>query len=284
MEEVKTQLREAIELPLTHEATFQKVGIRPPRGVLLYGPPGCSKTLMARALATEGHMNFLAVKGPELLSKWLGESERALAALFRRARLASPAIIFFDEVDAIASKRGSSGGGGGGERLLSQLLTELDGVQRGSGAESKERVVIVCATNRPDLLDGALMRPGRIDRMIYVGVPDERSRERILKIGLKGKSCADDIVFAELADEKVSGGLSGAELIAACRDAALRAMEEYEDAAEQQTGSPDDGPMMQEPVIRMEHLVTTLKEMERQITPDMLEFYASFQGKSLVRP
>ncbi len=191
MDEVKRQLREAIELPLTHEAMFQRLGIRPPRGVLLYGPPGCSKTLMARALATEGHMNFLAVKGPELLSKWLGESERALASLFRRARLASPSIIFFDEVDAIATKRGG-GSSGGGERLLSQLLTELDGIQSG-GDQKKHRVVVICATNRPDLLDGALMRPGRIDRMIYVGVPDMPSRLRILEIGLQGKSCEVDL-------------------------------------------------------------------------------------------
>jgi SpoVK/Ycf46/Vps4 family AAA+-type ATPase len=278
MDDVKTQLQEAIELPLTHAATFKKLGIRPPRGVLLYGPPGCSKTLMARALATEGQMNFLAVKGPELLSKWLGESERALASLFRRARLASPAVIFFDEVDAIASKRGG-GGSGGGERLLSQLLTELDGIQQGNVSEEGERVVIVCATNRPDLLDSALMRPGRIDRMIYVGVPDESSRERILRIGLEGKSCTDDIDFAQLVAQDVSGGLSGAELIAACRDAALKAMEEYEDILE--SGNDDEPNKM--PAIGMSHLVGTLKEMERQITPEMLDFYATFQGRSPVQ-
>lgn len=279
MDEVKTQLREAIELPLTHAAMFHKLGIRPPRGVLLYGPPGCSKTLMARALATEGHMNFLAVKGPELLSKWLGESERALAALFRRARLASPAVIFFDEVDAIASKRGG-GGSGGGERLLSQLLTELDGIHPWKDTPGEGgRVVIVCATNRPDLLDSALMRPGRIDRMIYVGVPDESSRERILRIGLRGKSCADDIDYSHLVKEDISGGLSGAELIAACRDAALKAMEEYEDALENDDGRDDK--QHGDPMIRMDHLVFALTEMERQITPEMLDFYASFHGKSI---
>jgi SpoVK/Ycf46/Vps4 family AAA+-type ATPase len=153
---------------------------------------------MARALATEGQMNFLAVKGPELLSKWLGESERALASLFRRARMASPSIIFFDEIDAIAAKRGSAGIASGGGRLLSQLLTELDGVNHtggvtiGSGEPKKRaRVVVVGATNRPDLLDSALMRPGRIDRKIYVGVPDKQSRYQIFKIGLEGKSCSD---------------------------------------------------------------------------------------------
>ena len=204
MDAVKSQLREAIELPLIHGMTFQKLGIRPPRGVLLFGPPGCSKTLMARAIATDGNMNFLAVKGPELLSKWLGESERALAALFRRARLASPAVIFFDEVDAIASKRGGSSSGGS-ERLLSQLLTELDGIQSdGDGSGEKGRVVIICATNRPDLLDGALMRPGRIDRMIYVGIPDESSRKRILEIGLNGKSCSDDVDVSALHNMFVS--------------------------------------------------------------------------------
>ncbi|CAJ1949538.1 unnamed protein product [Cylindrotheca closterium] len=267
MDKVKQELKEAIELPMTHGHLFKKLGINPPRGVLLYGPPGCSKTLMARALATEGNMNFLAVKGPELLSKWLGESERALAALFRRARLASPSVIFFDEVDAIATKR--DGGSSGGERLLSQLLTELDGIHSKQDDSQKRRVVIVCATNRPDLLDDALMRPGRMDRLIYVGLPDEASRSRILHISLKGKSCDDDIDIEQLADSKISGGLSGAEIVAACRNAALIALEENE----------KQGDLSLKPKITMRHLVETLESMDRQISPEMLEFYQSFQGK-----
>ena len=181
---------------------------------------------MARALATEGKMNFLAVKGPELLSKWLGESERALASLFRRARMASPSIVFFDEIDAIAATRGSGGIGTGGGRLLSQLLTELDGVNQtggvtlGSKGKKAPRVVVVAATNRPDLIDSALMRPGRIDRKILVGVPDRKSRARIFEIGLKDRACSDSIDIAKLSEEELSGGFSGAELIAICKDAA----------------------------------------------------------------
>ena len=230
------------------------------------------------------------MKGPELLSKWLGESERALASLFKRARLASPAVIFFDEVDSIASKRGGSSSGG--ERLLSQLLTELDGIRSTDDASNKGRVVIVCATNRPDLLDSALMRPGRIDRMIYVGVPDERSRFSILQLSLQGKSFADDIdvsyeitvyqprmqrsvaltsnlfKISRLAEDEISGGLSGAELVAACRDAALMALEEADDT-ESGLGIPR---------IAMHHLLQTLSSMERQISQEMIDFYDAFRG------
>eukprot|EP00554_Chaetoceros_debilis_P007105 CAMPEP_0194076560 /NCGR_PEP_ID=MMETSP0149-20130528/3340_1 /TAXON_ID=122233 /ORGANISM="Chaetoceros debilis, Strain MM31A-1" /LENGTH=1005 /DNA_ID=CAMNT_0038757339 /DNA_START=153 /DNA_END=3170 /DNA_ORIENTATION=- len=271
MTDVKRQLREAIELPLTHSHLFTALRIPPPRGVLLYGPPGCSKTLMARALATEGNMNFLAVKGPELLSKWLGESERALAALFRRARLASPCVIFFDEIDAIASKRGS-GESSGGERMLSQLLTELDGVTMAGGAKfgddgSKQpRVVVVGATNRPDILDSALTRPGRIDRMIYVGLPDEMTRKDILKLQLNGKACSPDIDISELAS--ACEGYSGAEIVSICRESALFAIEEFD-----QNESDVD------PFIRMEHVLRSIRGMKKQITSSMLAFYDSYGNK-----
>ncbi|KAJ1406879.1 P-loop containing nucleoside triphosphate hydrolase protein [Ochromonadaceae sp. CCMP2298] len=183
MQEVKQSLREVVEWPLLQPQLFAKAGISPPKGVLLYGPPGCSKTLMAKALATESSMNFLAVRGPELLSKWLGESEKAVQALFRRARAAAPTIIFFDEIDALAGKRGDVSSGVS-DRVLSQLLTELDGVH-GQGLGGAGHVVVVAATNRPDMLDPALVRPGRIDRKIYVPPPDAQSRAQILRMELR---------------------------------------------------------------------------------------------------
>lgn len=271
MASVKEQLREAIETPLTHKGMLDRLGIPAPRGILLYGPPGCSKTLMARALATEGQMNFLAVKGPELLSKWLGESERALAALFRRARIASPSIIFFDEIDAIAIKRGRSDSSTT-SRLLSQLLTELDGIMHAVTDGKNQRVVVVGATNRPDLLDPALTRPGRIDQMIYVGIPDLESRKQIFAISLRNRACSDDVDIQRLSSVEVSGGFSGAEIVALCRDAALLALEESDDLMSENR-----------PLIQMSHLLAAANEMKRQITPEMLEFYSSY-GRSISEP
>jgi len=271
MESVKSQLREAIELPLTQHELYQKLRIPPPRGILLYGPPGTGKTMIARALATEGKMNFLAVKGPELLSKWLGESERALASLFRRARMASPSIIFFDEIDAIAAKRGSSDSSSG-SRMLSQLLTELDGVVTTGNSEQdrkKQRVVVVGATNRPDLLDSALTRPGRIDRMVYVGLPDQPSREKVFEVALKGRSCDPNVDLTQLSDDDLSGGFSGAELVSICREAALLALDECIDNYINTSET--------NPSIKMNHLVAAVKSTKKQISPEMLGFYASFR-------
>jgi SpoVK/Ycf46/Vps4 family AAA+-type ATPase len=279
MDEVKRDLREAIEQPSTKSDLYAKLRLPSPRGILLYGPPGCSKTLMARALATEGHMNFLAVKGPELLSKWLGESERALASLFRRARMASPCIIFFDEMDAIAAKRGS-GDSASSSRLLSQLLTELDGVSAGGSSnkptktgKAAPRVVVVGATNRPDLLDTALTRPGRMDRMIYVGPPDQASREHIFTLGLKGRPCDDGLNVTSLAAQ--SQGFSGAEIIAICRDAALLALEEDE---EMQTSMNGGATAVSSPLITSVLVEKSIAGMNRQISRDMLDFYDNFRN------
>ncbi|CAM9530610.1 unnamed protein product [Laminaria digitata] len=255
MEGVKQSLREVVEWPLRHPEAFQRMGMSPPRGVLLYGPPGCSKTLMARALATESGMNFLAVKGPELLSKWLGESERAMQALFKRARAAAPTIIFFDEVDALACKRGGGGEGGAGatERVLTQLLTELDGIQ------PVKRLVVVAATNRPDVIDPALLRPGRLDRLVYVPPPDMPSRREILRLSLAKVPCAEDVDREELA--RHTEGFSGAEVVALCREASICALEADRSATQ----------------VRQAHLIEALGQMSPQITPSVLASYASFQ-------
>eukprot|EP00752_Nemacystus_decipiens_P010393 g9262.t1 len=256
MEGVKQSLREVVEWPLRHPEAFLRMGMSPPRGVLLYGPPGCSKTLMARALATESGMNFLAVKGPELLSKWLGESERAMQALFKRARAAAPTIIFFDEVDALACKRGGGGEGGAGatERVLTQLLTELDGIQ------PVKRLVVVAATNRPDVIDPALLRPGRLDRLVYVPPPDTASRLEILRLSLAKVPCGGDVDRELLA--RRTEGFSGAEVVALCRDASICALEEDRSATQ----------------VRQTHLLEALGQMRPQITPAVLASYASFQG------
>lgn len=216
--DLKLKLKQAIEWPITHPETFERLGIRPPRGVLMFGPPGCSKTMIAKALATESKVNFLSIKGPELFSMWVGESERAVRELFRKARQVAPSIIFFDEIDAIGGERSSEGGGSSvKERVLAQLLTEMDGVNL------LNNVTIVAATNRPDLIDKALMRPGRIDRIVYVKLPDAETRSEIFKIKLKKMPIADDVSIENLVDQ--TEGYSGAEIQAVCNEAALNSLE-----------------------------------------------------------
>lgn len=215
--ELKLQLKQAIEWPLTHPETFTRLGIAPPRGILMFGPPGCSKTMIAKALATESKVNFLSIKGPELFSMWVGESERAVRDLFRKARQVAPAIIFFDEIDAIGGER-SSGSSSVKERVLAQMLTEMDGVN------VLNNVTIVAATNRPDLIDKALMRPGRIDRIVYVKLPDETTRTEIFKIKLKNMPIGEDVVLTKLVEK--TDGYSGAEVQAVCQEAALKALED----------------------------------------------------------
>jgi AAA family ATPase len=270
-EDAKARLREAVEWPLAHPEAFVRMGIRPPKGVLLYGPPGCSKTMMARAMATEGRMNFVAVKGPELFSKYVGDSEKAVADVFSKARAAAPCIVFFDEFDALAPQRGGGGadeGGGGGSsvgtRVVSQLLQELDGVT------ALRQVVVVAATNRPDLIDRALLRPGRIDRALFVGPPDTAARGRIVDLQLERvpheaalQPGAAGGARAELA--RLLEGFSGAEIVGVFREAALRCAREAAAAG-------------LDAELRADHVRAAAAATPRAITPDMLAFYQRFAG------
>ncbi|MFP3286294.1 MAG: CDC48 family AAA ATPase [Acidilobus sp.] len=218
LENVKQELREVVEWPLKYPEVFQKMGIEPPKGILLYGPPGTGKTLLAKAVATESGANFIAIRGPEVLSKWVGESEKAVREVFRRAREVAPAVVFFDEIDSIAPVRGQSFDSGVTDRIVNQLLTEMDGIVPLSN------VVVLAATNRPDILDPALLRPGRFDRVIYVPPPDKEARKQILKIHTKKVPLANDVDLDRLAE--LTEGYTGADLAALVREAALLKLRE----------------------------------------------------------
>jgi transitional endoplasmic reticulum ATPase len=217
LEDVKQELRESIEWPMRYPHVFEKMGIQPPKGILLFGPPGTGKTLLAKAVATESGANFIAIRGPEILSKWVGESEKAIRQIFRRARMVAPAIVFFDEIDSIASIRGSDPSGVI-DRIVNQLLTELDGIQ------PLRRVTIIAATNRPDLLDPALLRPGRFDKLIYVPPPDFKARLEIFKVHTRKMPLSEDVNIEELA--KLADGYTGADIAAVCREATMIALRE----------------------------------------------------------
>ncbi len=256
LEEPKQQLREAVEWPLTHAEVFKRMGVQPARGVLMYGPPGCGKTLLARAVATESEANFISVKGPEILSKWVGESEKAIREIFRKARMAAPCIVFFDEVDAITPMRGSGiGDSHVTERVISQILTELDGIQK------LENVVIVAATNRPDILDPALLRPGRFDRLIMVPAPDYPARLEILRIKAKDMPLTKDVDLGEIA--RITENFAGSDVEALCREAAMLALRENIDANE----------------VSMKHFNEALTQVKRTITEDMMKYYKGWEEK-----
>lgn len=217
LENVKKLLKETVEWPLKHPESFIRLGIKPPKGILLYGPPGCGKTLMAKAVANESEANFILINAGELLSKWVGESEKHVRETFKRAKQVAPCIIFFDEIDAIATRRGRySGDSGVSEKVVSQILTEM------SGLEDLKDVVVIAATNRPDLIDRALLRPGRLDRQILIPTPDDASRLEILKIHTKNMPITEDVRIEELVPK--TNGYSGADIEALCREAALNAM------------------------------------------------------------
>jgi transitional endoplasmic reticulum ATPase len=221
LEDVKQDLIEAVEWPITHRKIFKKAGIRPISGVLLYGPPGCGKTLLAKAIANETKANLLTIKGPEVLSKWVGESEKTVRDMFKKARELSPTIIYFDEIEAISTTRGEMKGSPTHDTLITQLLTEMDGI------ESTEGIVIVASTNRPDLVDSAFLRPGRIDKALYVPAPDYEGRIKILKVHTKNMPIDDDISIKKLA--LITDGFSGADLENLCREAGMQAIREQKE-------------------------------------------------------
>ncbi len=214
LDDVKQKLIESVEWPVKHPDKFKRMGIEPPMGVLLYGPPGCGKTLLAKAVATESEMNFISIKGPEIFSKWVGESEKAIREIFRKGRMAAPVVIFIDEVDSLIPRRGAGYSASGVTgRVVSQLITEMDGL------ETLQKVVVIAATNRPDNLDLAMLRPGRFDRLIYVPSPDEDARLAIFKICTHGMPLADDVELTTLA--KDTKDYSGADIVALCREAGM---------------------------------------------------------------
>ena len=216
LKEVKDKLKEMVEWPLKYPDSFKKLGISAPRGILLYGLPGTGKTLLAKAVATESEANFISIKGPSIFSKWVGESEKAIRKIFSKARQVAPCILFIDEIDAVAPKRGSSGDSGVGDRVVNQILAELDGI------ESLEGVTIIAATNRPDMIDSALLRPGRIDSLVYVPVPDKEARKEIFKVHTRNMPLAKDVDLDWLADK--TENYVGSDIESVCREAALVAL------------------------------------------------------------
>ncbi len=223
LESVKNNLKEFVEWPLKHPESFKRIGIKPPKGILLYGPPGCGKTLLAKAVATESEANFISIKGPEVLSKWVGESERGIREIFRKARQVAPSIIFFDEIDSLASARGRNSGTNVTERVVNQILTEMDGL------ENLSEVTVIAATNRPDLVDPALLRPGRFDSMVLVPPPDIKSREKIIEVHTKGMSLKGVNIKTMAAQTE---GYSGADLEAIVREAGMNALRKNKKAKE----------------------------------------------------
>ena len=216
LEGVKQSLKEAVEWPLKNPEMFKRLGISPPKGILLYGPPGCGKTLLARAVATESEANFISIRGPEIFSKWVGESEKAIREIFRKARMAAPSIIFFDEFDALVPSRGAGGDSRVTERVISQLLTEIDGLL------TLQNVLVIAATNRPDIIDPAVLRPGRFDRRVYVPAPTEEARLKILEIKTKDMPLDDSVSITDLARRMVD--YSGADIESVAREAAIHAL------------------------------------------------------------
>jgi len=249
LDDPKQKVKEAVEWPLSSPEKFDRMGIEPPKGVLLYGPPGTGKTLMAKAVANETNANFISVRGPQLLSKWVGESEKAIRQTFRKARQVAPTVIFFDELDSLAPSRGNEVGNNVSERVVNQLLTELDGL------EEMGNVMVIGATNRPDMIDPALLRSGRFDRLVFIGEPEQEGREQILKIHTQNSPLAPDVSLREIAE--ITDGYVGSDLESIAREAAMVALRE-DDGAEE---------------VEMRHFRQAMENVRPTITDDIMDYY-----------
>jgi len=247
LDDVKAELKEAVEWPLKYAKLFEHMNAEPPKGVLLYGPPGTGKTMLAKAVATESESNFISIKGPEFLSKWVGESEKAVRETFRKARQAAPCVIFMDEIDSIAPTRGGDSDSHVTERVISQLLTELDGL------EALHNVVVIAATNRPDIIDPALLRPGRFDRLIQVGAPDLETRKAILEVHFRRKPLADDVDLKDIALR--TDGYTGADLAAIANEAVMAAIREAV-----ASGKGEDKEALKDLKVQMRHILGAVEK------------------------
>ena len=257
LEKIKQELIEAIEWPLKYPESFTRLGIKPPKGILLYGPPGTGKTLLAKAVAKESEANFIQVKGPSLLSMWVGKSEEGIRKIFNRARQVSPCIIFFDEIDALAGKRGMETGSKVTERVLNQLLAEMDGI------EDLSNVVVIAATNRPDMLDGALLRPGRFDRILLVGSPEKEGREKIFKIHTKKMPLAKDVNIPKIIDQ--IEGYVGADIESLVREAAMLSLRDNIDSKE----------------VEMKYFEEAIKKVGASVTKSDMDRYRKIETEYL---
>ncbi|CAG2161628.1 unnamed protein product [Oppiella nova] len=258
MHSVRNKLTQSVVWPLTNPEAFERLDIKAPKGVLMYGPPGCCKTMIGKALATESGLNFLAIKGPELFNKWVGESERAVREVFRKAKAASPSILFFDEIDALAAERGNANTVG--DKVLAQLLTEIDGIEQLNG------VVIVAATNRPDMIDKALLRPGRLDSILYVALPDLETRYEILRIRTRRMPVKFEQPLEEvLKDLSVrTEGYTGAEITGVCQEAGLIALTADINCK----------------FVELNHFESALESIKPRISHEMISFYETYKNET----
>merc|ERR1712227_498408 len=287
LNDVKKELQELVQYPVEHPEKFEKFGMSPSKGILFYGPPGCGKTLLAKAVANECQANFISIKGPELLTMWFGESEANVREVFDKARGSAPCVLFFDELDSIAKARGGGGGdaGGAGDRVINQILTEMDGIG------SKKQVYIVGATNRPDILDPAITRPGRLDQLIYIPLPDEASRIAIINAVLRKSPVDPSVDRTYIA--KLTNGFSGADLTEICnrsakiavREAIVREVEmknkedpEHPDYDPEFVRDPDYDPV---PMINVEHFTEAMKYARKSVSAMEIRKYEAIAASQM---